>query len=139
MRMTPASGDLRNVIRTVNELPEDYAGELTLMLNDREPRTVIRNILLLIILGTVDSDAQAAEVALHAWYSAFIRLSHEHRLHQAILQLVKHAEKDRFTVDLGSRSQLITVISSSTGGMLSEIVATNIPIAVANKEIRRVR
>lgn len=46
-----ASGDLRNFVRTVNELPEDYTGSLNVLLNDRNPWICCRNLLILLILG----------------------------------------------------------------------------------------
>ncbi|KAK0205974.1 hypothetical protein DFS33DRAFT_1381078 [Desarmillaria ectypa] len=50
------SGDLRNVVRTVNELPEDY-------------------------IGTLKIDAEeAAEHALHFWYSVFQPVSYRIRV-----------------------------------------------------------
>ncbi|KAK0490418.1 hypothetical protein IW261DRAFT_1432010 [Armillaria novae-zelandiae] len=44
-----ASGDLRNVVRTVNELPENYAGTLKIVLNDKNCRIVSRNLIILTI------------------------------------------------------------------------------------------
>lgn len=67
-----ASGDLRNLIMTVNNLPHDYVGQLTVVLNDRERFVVLRNILLLSVLGTIPDKRRAADVALHLWYSAFV-------------------------------------------------------------------
>jgi hypothetical protein len=66
------SGDLRNIIRTINELPSNYSGEITVLLNDREPVVVARNIMLLLILSHTDDRFKAADHALHAFYSAFM-------------------------------------------------------------------
>jgi Domain of unknown function (DUF4470) len=71
------SGDLRNIIRTVNELPSDYSGEITVLLNDPEPVVVARNIMLLLILGRISDKIKAAEYAVHTFYSAFIPTVHE--------------------------------------------------------------
>jgi len=63
------------VVRTINELPSDYSGELTIILNDREPMIVLRNMLLLMILGTMPKEIgipRAADVALQNWGSTFI-------------------------------------------------------------------
>ncbi|KIY66372.1 hypothetical protein CYLTODRAFT_491503, partial [Cylindrobasidium torrendii FP15055 ss-10] len=67
-----ASGDLRNVVKSVNSLPEDYTGRLTLLLNDHNPGVVARNILILAILGIVEDLSNASEYALHLWYSIFL-------------------------------------------------------------------
>ena len=71
------SGDLRNIIRTVNNLPSDYSGELTVILSDYEPIVVLRNIIILLALGCTPDKTKAAELALHAWYSAFVPNEHE--------------------------------------------------------------
>ena len=49
-----ASGDLRNVVRSVNALPEDYAGHLDIIINDKNPLVVLRNVIILMILGFVE-------------------------------------------------------------------------------------
>ncbi|KAG8952323.1 hypothetical protein FRC04_004751 [Tulasnella sp. 424] len=66
-----ASGDLRNVIKTVNGLPQDYRGHLTLVINDLHPQVAIRNVVLLCMLldPSGPSDELIAEVVLHALYS----------------------------------------------------------------------
>ncbi|KIY66936.1 hypothetical protein CYLTODRAFT_444342 [Cylindrobasidium torrendii FP15055 ss-10] len=68
-----ACGDLRNVIRTVNELPDDYSGELSIVLNDFNPFIMARNLIILLILTTIETlDTETAcEHALHLWYSIF--------------------------------------------------------------------
>lgn len=45
-----ASGDLRNVITTVNALPADGSRSLTVLVNDRNPRVAVRNFVLLLLL-----------------------------------------------------------------------------------------
>lgn len=79
-RLTPltfaASGDLRNLVRTINELPADYSGELKVVLNDHNPYIVARNLTLLLLLATTDDPVEGAEIALHYWYSAFVPFLH---------------------------------------------------------------
>ncbi|EKM51315.1 uncharacterized protein PHACADRAFT_213165 [Phanerochaete carnosa HHB-10118-sp] len=67
-----ASGDLRNVLKTVNGLSRDYVGRLTVVMNDRESYVTLRNILILQILAKLSNKRKAADLALHLWYSAFI-------------------------------------------------------------------
>lgn len=66
-----ASGDIANLVKTVNSLPDDYSGNLTVLLNDWSPFIAGRNFLLLLLLGTIPDPDFAAELALHLWYSAF--------------------------------------------------------------------
>ncbi|KAL1728476.1 hypothetical protein EV714DRAFT_285697 [Schizophyllum commune] len=69
-----ASGDLRNVVSTINGLPEDYAGKCRILINDCNPCVASRNLLILYaLLRSGRSIEDAAETALHFWYSACLR------------------------------------------------------------------
>ncbi|KAI5778592.1 hypothetical protein EDC01DRAFT_712524 [Geopyxis carbonaria] len=61
-----ACGDLRNVVLSVNA--SDIKGKLHIVLNDHEPYVMIRAMLLLIIFASLPP-AEAAEAAIHLWYS----------------------------------------------------------------------
>lgn len=85
-----ASGDLRNVLVTVNSLPLDYPGHLSIVLNDLHPRVALRNQLILSVLLEVEDKFLAADIALHLWYSAFIPSEYELRIiSAATARLVK--------------------------------------------------
>jgi len=134
-----ASGDLRNVIRTINELPVDYSGHLTILLNDREPMIVLRNILLLMILGTVGDITEVAEVALHFWYSAFLQSAHQLLLCRIILQLVENLDDGLFSLELGKHSILTGAISMRTKALLLMMGQSDLQIDDVNNEIHRVK
>ncbi|KAG8898306.1 hypothetical protein FRC01_010954 [Tulasnella sp. 417] len=72
-----ASGDLRNIIKTVNGLPQDYRGQLKLVINDFHSQVAIRNVVLLCMLldQSGPSEELTAEVVLHALYSAKLTTS----------------------------------------------------------------
>ena len=57
----------------MNGLADNYSGTLTVILNDKSPVICARNLLLLLLLGKVEDVPQAAELALHFWYSACLR------------------------------------------------------------------
>lgn len=114
-----ASGDIRNVVQTVNALPKDYSGHITVLLSDMDRIIVARNLLLLAVLGSVDDNAQAAEIAIHLWYSAFIRPTHLFILSQIIVRLLEQLDEgdsvpvklwqqilsaDSFSIQLGEHS-----------------------------------
>jgi Domain of unknown function (DUF4470) len=116
-----ASGDIRNIVQTVNALPEDYSGHLTVLLSDMDGIIVARNLLLLAVLGSIDDSAQAAEIALHLWYSAFIRPTHVvvlcHIIGSLLEQMVRgdsatvnlweqRMPADSFSIQLGEHSIL---------------------------------
>jgi hypothetical protein len=120
-------------------LPIDYSGHLTVLLNDREPVMVIRNILLLLILGTVSNNIEAAELALHFWYSAFYQLGHSSLLLQMIILLVENVHHGMFSLTLGKNSNLSGSISSQTLARAHMMTSSDPHIGNAKNEIKRVR
>jgi len=67
-----ACGDLRNVIKTVNSLPPTYTGAIEILINDRNPPVIARNLMFLLILAEVADEDLAVDTVLHLWYSTFI-------------------------------------------------------------------
>jgi hypothetical protein len=67
-----ASGDLRNVIRTVNSLPEG-APPLHIRVNDFNPRVALRNYLLLRLL--FERGEEAVDAVIGLWYSMAVTYS----------------------------------------------------------------
>ncbi|TLD18871.1 extracellular exo-polygalacturonase [Venturia nashicola] len=84
-----ASGDFRNVIKTVAEVPDAYNKALTLTLNDRDLDIVARNTIMLILLLAVEDTATAVDCVLHVWYSAQIEKSHMELLNSAVRPLIE--------------------------------------------------
>jgi hypothetical protein len=85
----------------VNALPGDYSGHLTILLNDLDGVIVGRNLLLLAILGSIDDHSQAAEIALHLWYSAFIHPTHVNAIFHIIQDMLGQlVEGDSSTLQL---------------------------------------
>ncbi|KAK0188295.1 hypothetical protein F5146DRAFT_1002396 [Armillaria mellea] len=99
--LTIASGDLRNVVTTINELPESYSGSIRIVLNDHNPMVVCRNLMILSILGIISDVEEAAEHALHLWYSVFQPLSYQTRILPRILQSdsLRQSERDGCSSD----------------------------------------
>jgi Domain of unknown function (DUF4470) len=76
-----ASGDLRNVVKTLADLPPTFVGRVSTTINDREFQVVARNAYLLLFalsMQHVGDDLEPlgmqnmAEALIHLWYSAFI-------------------------------------------------------------------
>ncbi|GJE94082.1 zf-MYND and DUF4470 domain-containing protein [Phanerochaete sordida] len=105
-----ASGDLRNVVRTVNGLPADYAGKLTILLNDEDDYITARNIILLQLLANILDKRKAADVALHFWYSAFIPEEYHTEI-LAVTSALATGGTARVSTKLGARAQLESEIS----------------------------
>jgi hypothetical protein len=71
-----ASGDLRNVVKTIKELPAEYRQPLHFTINDKDFDIASRNILLLLLILNVEDEEMALDCMLHIWYSAFVRYEH---------------------------------------------------------------
>ncbi|KZP28089.1 hypothetical protein FIBSPDRAFT_917742 [Athelia psychrophila] len=141
-----ASGDIRNVIRTVNELPPDYSGHISILLNDREPAVVARNLLLLTILGMVDGDSLAADVALHFWYSVFVPMGYDTCINYAMMRISEHSDSKAalLSMPLGPNACVKTcTFSAHTKAALSQMMGMDVNlrlgIEAASKEYSRVR
>ncbi|KAG6834354.1 hypothetical protein H0H93_010251 [Arthromyces matolae] len=66
-----ASGDIRNLIQTVNGLPAGYRGRCDILLNDTDSITVNKKLVILYaLLGAGPSIEESAEIALHLMYSS---------------------------------------------------------------------
>ncbi|KAF2869222.1 hypothetical protein BDV95DRAFT_499175 [Massariosphaeria phaeospora] len=108
-----ASGDLGNVVKTVAELPENYDGECSLVLNDMNFAIVARNAMLLLTALTFDPHT-AISIMIHLWYSASMPSKLLRALQDYILPLIddvcgriNNKEPDSFqakTWNFGTRS-----------------------------------
>lgn len=68
-----ASGDIRNVVRTLVSLPLEYKNTVQLVINDLDIDIVARNFVLLITAIRSHDEKEAAEHMIHLWYSALVR------------------------------------------------------------------
>ncbi|KAF9543454.1 hypothetical protein CPC08DRAFT_824152 [Agrocybe pediades] len=136
-----ASGDLRNVVRTVNELPQDFSGQLTIILNDIEPIIVLRNALLLMILGTEESVAYATDTALHLWASTFVQTAHRITIMNAHINLYDGVMQDGVShqCKLGQNSTLTLKASDPFLTTIASYMRSNLDVGKASSEYHRVR
>ncbi|KAK4237717.1 hypothetical protein C8A03DRAFT_44438 [Achaetomium macrosporum] len=84
-----ASGDLRNAVKTIAQLPNSYSGSVEVTMNDRDLDVVARNVIALLIALVVDNIEEAVDCIIHVWYSALIRKSDLDILQQRIHPLIK--------------------------------------------------
>ncbi|GJE94081.1 zf-MYND and DUF4470 domain-containing protein [Phanerochaete sordida] len=127
-----ASGDLRNAIKTVNGLPEDYAGTLTILLNDREPYTTLRNILTLQLLAQTADKPHAADAALHLWYSAFLPQEHADAI--AALARALAASGGIMHTQLGENASLDVDIGAAPCALAGQLFASKQYSAAAARQ-----
>lgn len=92
--MTPgtASGDLRNVVKTIADLPAAATQRINVTINDREFAVVARNVILLLfaLSAPEGNPFDTAEALIHLWYSAFIPA----KTFSALQDTVKHLIAD---------------------------------------------
>ncbi|KAH7224169.1 hypothetical protein BKA60DRAFT_594076 [Fusarium oxysporum] len=84
-----ASGDLRNVVQTITQLPPSYEQPIEIIMDDHEFDVVARNVIILLLALTADDQDEAADYILHIWYSSFIRKSHFDKLKQRMRPLIQ--------------------------------------------------
>jgi hypothetical protein len=126
-----ASGDLGHVVRTINSLPSDYSGNLDILINDCTTAVICRNLVLLLILGTVPNEVLAVDMALHFWYSVFLPL--EYQLRKGLV---------RSNFPLGPRSTLSCYLPEpgpEFRWMLLRYLESHLSIEDIRKEYDRVR
>jgi hypothetical protein len=134
------SGDLRNILLTVNALPLDYSGQLTILLNDNAPHVVLRNMLLLSILGKTENRAKAVDVALHTWYSAFVPSAYQTHTTSHAVELLESCQDDAsFSADLGANSSMKGTLDQEDWMYLAASVTSQYDAADANRELNRIR
>jgi hypothetical protein len=83
---------LRHVIKAANSLPSNYTGKLTVLINDGTMVISCRNLILLSILGTIEDEALAADVALHFWYSLLLPSGYKHHVKAAVAKFLDRLE-----------------------------------------------
>lgn len=68
--LNPAVGDMRDIVKTINALPDDFGGKLSMLVNDDDPVVITRLLIILSMLGSAEDTRNACDAALHYWYSA---------------------------------------------------------------------
>lgn len=141
-----ASGDLRNVVKTMAQLPASCDQPIKITMNDRDLDIVARNAIMLLVAFTADSQNEAIDCMIHIWYSAFIRKYDLDILQQRIRPLIEKVcdkIKDKpansalgKTWTFGQRSLRLVLEKSTWDSLLSFIeVPEGLTIEKAN-EIR---
>ncbi|KAF8800717.1 hypothetical protein BYT27DRAFT_7199539 [Phlegmacium glaucopus] len=131
-----ASGDLRHVVHTINALPSNFMGNLDILVNDGTVPVICRNIVLLLILGTIPDEVIAADVALHFWYSTFLPMEYLHQISSVIASFLKH---DSSVLPLGLHSTLSCSLPQHAREYLLHFVSSSFSLGDAQDEYDRVR
>ena len=88
--MRVACGDMRDLVKTILDLPKAFGGRLIITMIDHDELVVGRMVLIMTILLLEDIDASSAvDCALHVWYSAFLTDKHLSLLCTKVKPLLK--------------------------------------------------
>ncbi|KAL4268876.1 MUB1/samB family protein [Pleurotus pulmonarius] len=121
-----ASGDIRNMVRTVNGLPIDYVGRCKILLNDRNPVIVARNILILHTLLADDHTPQeAAEAAVHLMYSSFLSREIADHLQHSLMDILDNNDvfsRPMFELNIEGNGRLNSVSHPTVISFLDTLV-----------------
>ncbi|EXK76747.1 hypothetical protein FOQG_18522 [Fusarium oxysporum f. sp. raphani 54005] len=126
-----ASGDLRNLVKTMAQLPASYNQPINITMNDRDLDIVARNTIMLFVALTAESQDETIDCMTHIWYSALIRKLDLDILNQRVRPLIeKVCDKIRDkpansvlgkTWTFGQRSLRLVLEKSSWDRLLSFI------------------
>lgn len=141
-----ASGDLRNVAKTIAQIPSSYNQSVDVTINDRDLDIVARNAIMLLIALVVDNIDEAVECIIHVWCSALIRKSDLNVLQQRIRPLIENVcEKIKSktpssclgkTWTFGQRSLRLVLQKSSWDSLL---LSMNIPEGLMAEQANQIR
>ncbi|KAI4222628.1 MAG: hypothetical protein L6R40_008569 [Gallowayella cf. fulva] len=87
-----ASGDIRNVIKSLTKVPATYTGHCEVVINDKDPDIVARNAILLLV-AIYFSPEVATSIMLHIWYSALVSAEMLRSLQNSVLPLIQEVCK----------------------------------------------
>ncbi|RDW86109.1 uncharacterized protein DSM5745_02751 [Aspergillus mulundensis] len=142
----PASMDLRNIVKTIAQLPARYKKPIEITINNSDIDIVARNVILLLVSVSVQNVSKAVDCIIHLWYSALIRESDLDILRTQIRPLIepvcKNIEERKFegfvkqTFNFGQRSFTIVLHSLSWKHVLS---CLDVPAGLTAERAREVR
>ncbi|KNZ72407.1 hypothetical protein J132_03373 [Termitomyces sp. J132] len=102
-----ASGDLRNLLRTVNCLPAEYDGQCDILFNDSNPLVVGHNLVVLwALLNPELAVDDAAEFALHLMYSSMLTPSMSNFLSRSLDVIDGLFDDNNYSIGFNGRGTL---------------------------------
>ncbi|KAK0797734.1 hypothetical protein LTR91_008402 [Friedmanniomyces endolithicus] len=141
-----ASGDPRNIIKSIAAIPGTYSNSILVTVNDIDFDIVARNAIMLLIVLTEPDKEEAVDCMLHLWYSSNIQQKHLELLEAKIRPLVedvilKIADKaagslQRKTWILGNNTFRLTLVKEQWSILLRYL---EVPVGVTEPVARHVR
>ncbi|KAH7085694.1 hypothetical protein BKA63DRAFT_575003 [Paraphoma chrysanthemicola] len=95
-----ASGDMRNLVKTIVGIPDKHKGKCVAVMNDKDIITVARNVIKLLVALVFEAET-AVPIIIHLWYSALLPRAMLEALQSTILPMIedvcekiKHKDSD---------------------------------------------
>ncbi|KAI0084571.1 hypothetical protein BDY19DRAFT_530222 [Irpex rosettiformis] len=132
-----ASGDLRNMMTTVNGLPEEYKGKCKILLNDLDSVVSGRNTaILFILLSDYGLEIEeAAELCLHLQYSASLTQEQAKYVFGRIADLFSGGEMDGCHKEIKLRGGGTLYISFDDVREIVDMITSRYPISKARRSM----
>ena len=102
-------------------------------------RPLSQHIVLLIIIGNVADEAQAADIALHFWYSAFIPMEYWLQIAMILWSFLQQSQDGEYLIRLGPTSTLHLCLLKDATVFFAHFVSSSFTVGNAQDEYNRVR
>lgn len=112
---------------------------MTVLLNDRDPYIWLRNVLLLLILGTVSDKHRAADIALHLWYSALLPSAYKAEIDVLLSGLLGYKAGNLLNYKLSDTSHLSGPFSVAQIGTVVGILTSRYDADDVATEVKTVQ
>ncbi|CAL1711964.1 unnamed protein product [Somion occarium] len=117
-----ADTEFENLVLSINGLPKDYSGKLTILLNHESARRAAQNLALLLLLASQGSVTEAAEAALHLWFSSFVQPASTQALTSTLQGVIEQSNSgDHFSQELHENAFISGVLSKDALQILSTL------------------
>ncbi|CAG8592488.1 7809_t:CDS:1 [Dentiscutata erythropus] len=127
-----ASGDLNDVITSVNGLPLDFNQPVNICINDYAERVVIRNFIILYLLAELGKDA--IDLVIHIWYSSALTDKQSLKCIEILSKILQDKldskVKKGYTFEFG-KLKVRTHFNSETWMCLAEMLSNDIDLQTA--------
>ncbi|XP_070538631.1 uncharacterized protein [Ptychodera flava] len=99
-------GDLRNVIKTVASLPDEFKGQVEFIMNDCDVHILARNVLFLYMMFSASDIKEVSDALVQLWYSICITDEHNEYL-KGVLEHLLTTDTD--AIALQTKGKLVVM------------------------------
>ncbi|KAF5385772.1 hypothetical protein D9615_002205 [Tricholomella constricta] len=128
-----ASGDIRNLVKSVNGLPADYEGKCDIVFNDLNPLVVGHNLVVLwALLNSELAIDDAAELALHLMYSSCLTPNMAAFLSKSIDLITGLSPSKETAIPVRGRGELHARLTSDELGVTLDMLRSRYGVRAAS-------